>query len=109
MTSTETSPQRYSCNSEDLLMIHSLFRNAFSWAPDLVEQADLKDDRRVKLVSDHLGYLLHCAPREDLRHDFWARIPWLVRAMYCLFGKQTFAQEWTRLYGRDSLRQPPRR
>ncbi len=46
--------EAYGCDTEDLLLIHAVFRNAFGRASGLIETADASGPARVKLIADHL-------------------------------------------------------
>ncbi len=51
---TEVPQEAYGCDTDQLLIIHAIYRNAFGRAPDLIENADASDPERVKFIADHL-------------------------------------------------------
>lgn len=51
-----------------------------------------------------LGYMLQCAPSEELRQGFWQKLPFPVRMIYLTIGRRTFSKEWEALY-REKPRQ----
>ncbi len=48
-----------------------------------------------------LGYLLRCAPTQELHDALWHSLPWFVRGLYTLTGKKKFEKEWQALYGEE--------
>lgn len=113
------------CQTDDLYLIHGLFRNAFRHAPLMVSSASQADPGRVSRVAARvlsqaewdeaqkrgmaetpkerlfftLGYLRRGAPTEALRADFWGKLPLPARLIYRLFWKKKFEREWADLNG----------
>ncbi|HPY95192.1 MAG TPA: hemerythrin domain-containing protein [Clostridia bacterium] len=64
------------CDTRSLLLIHGLFRQIFSRAQGLVQDAPPGDAARVKLVKDHLSELLQALHNHHVHEDilWWDRL-----------------------------------
>lgn len=68
--------EKRGCDTEDLLLIHAVFRNGFSRAEGLVGETDPADSARVKFVSNHLDELAQALHNHHRHEDilWWDRL-----------------------------------
>lgn len=68
--------EKRGCDTEDLLLIHAVFRSGFSRAEGLISKTDPADSARVKFVSDHLDELLQTLHNHHHHEDvlWWDRL-----------------------------------
>ncbi|HSK68667.1 MAG TPA: hemerythrin domain-containing protein [Candidatus Limnocylindria bacterium] len=71
-----------------------LTQEEWSKAGELGRREMPKDRQLVQL-----GYILHCAPSEELRQGLWHKLPMPVRLAYRAMGRRAFRREWEALYG----------
>ena len=72
-----TSPsQDWGCQTDDLYLIHGIFRRIFSLSEALVQDADPADPHRVQLVEGHLRELLEVLHNHHEHEDilWWDRL-----------------------------------
>lgn len=65
------------CDTDDLLMIHAVFRHAFAHAPELVEKTSPKDRARVAQVADVIHEGMTALHEHHLNED---RVLWHLLA-----------------------------
>lgn len=70
------SPEGQGCDTEDLLLIHAVFREGFTRAEGLINGASPTDSARVTLVSEHLAELLQALHDHHHHEDilWWERL-----------------------------------
>lgn len=61
--------QKLGCQTDDLYMIHGLFRQAFSRAAGVIDQTDPSDTSRVNLVANHYWEMLQFLHDHHLSED----------------------------------------
>lgn len=61
--------QKMGCHTDDLYLIHGLFRQAFSRAADVINQADPSDTSRVNLIANHYWEMLQFLHDHHLSED----------------------------------------
>ncbi len=65
--------ENWGCHTEDLRMVHGLFRNALQHAPGMVEGTDPRDTARIALVKGHLSEMLGVLHNHHIHEDtlYW--------------------------------------